>query len=58
MPFYASLSENKRNETLDMWKAGQVECIVATIAFGMVSARPTGRRPDRRRELTRRMCAM
>ncbi|TXT13064.1 hypothetical protein VHUM_01465 [Vanrija humicola] len=34
-PFYASLPMSKRDETLDDWKAGKVECIVATIAFGM-----------------------
>ncbi|WOO84796.1 ATP-dependent DNA helicase Q5 [Vanrija pseudolonga] len=34
-PFYASLPLSKREETLDDWKAGKVECIVATIAFGM-----------------------
>lgn len=34
-PFYAKLPEYKRHEALDMWKEGKVECIVATIAFGM-----------------------
>lgn len=34
-PFYAKLPEYKRHEALDDWKAGKVDCIVATIAFGM-----------------------
>lgn len=34
-PFYAKQAEYKKNQTLDDWKAGRVECIVATIAFGM-----------------------
>jgi bloom syndrome protein len=29
------LSTHKRNSALDDWKEGRVECIVATIAFGM-----------------------
>ncbi|CAK9781427.1 ATP-dependent DNA helicase [Cutaneotrichosporon oleaginosum] len=35
MPFHAKLSAHKRNQALDDWKEGKVECIVATIAFGM-----------------------
>ncbi|GMK55558.1 hypothetical protein CspeluHIS016_0206140 [Cutaneotrichosporon spelunceum] len=35
LPFHAKLSTHKRNEALDDWKDGRVECIVATIAFGM-----------------------
>lgn len=34
-PFYATLPEYARNAALDDWKEGRVECIVATIAFGM-----------------------
>lgn len=33
--FHAKLAAYKRNGALDDWKAGKVECIVATIAFGM-----------------------
>lgn len=33
--FHAKLPVYKRNEALDDWKSGRVECIVATIAFGM-----------------------
>lgn len=29
------MSDFKKNEALDEWKSGKVECIVATIAFGM-----------------------
>lgn len=35
--FHAQLPEHKREERLHAWKAGDIECIVATIAFGMVS---------------------
>ncbi|BEJ15900.1 hypothetical protein CspHIS471_0505050 [Cutaneotrichosporon sp. HIS471] len=35
LPFHAKLSTHKRNAALDDWKEGRVECIVATIAFGM-----------------------
>lgn len=34
--FHAQLPEHKREERLHAWKAGEIECIVATIAFGMV----------------------
>lgn len=33
--FHAKLAAHKRNTALDDWKGGKVECIVATIAFGM-----------------------
>jgi len=35
--FHAKLSDERRYALLAMWKDGAIECIVATIAFGMVS---------------------
>lgn len=35
MPFYARMSEAHKTKVLADWKEGRVECIVATIAFGM-----------------------
>lgn len=35
MPFYARMSEAQKSRVLADWKEGRVECIVATIAFGM-----------------------
>ena len=37
--FHAKLKDDERDALLHHWKAGDVECIVATIAFGMVSRR-------------------
>lgn len=34
--FHAKLSDAERSQLLDDWKAGLLECMVATIAFGMV----------------------
>lgn len=36
MPFHAHMTDERRTQVLELWKKGLVECIVATIAFGMV----------------------
>ena len=33
--FHAQIPKQERIQALEDWKAGRVECIVATIAFGM-----------------------
>lgn len=33
--FYASMSEGHKQTVLADWKMGKIECVVATIAFGM-----------------------
>ena len=35
MAFYARMSEAQKTRVLADWKVGKIECIVATIAFGM-----------------------
>ena len=37
LAYHAQLTEEQRDLALHHWKVGDVECIVATIAFGMVS---------------------
>jgi ATP-dependent DNA helicase RecQ len=37
LPFHAELSKLEKDDAQTRWKAGDVECIVATVAFGMVS---------------------
>lgn len=39
MPYYKSLSQTVKDQALAGWKDSSIECIVATIAFGMVSFR-------------------
>lgn len=39
MPYYKNLSQTVKDQALAGWKDGSIECIVATIAFGMVSFR-------------------
>lgn len=34
--YYASLKEAELTDAITSWKEGRIECIVATIAFGMV----------------------
>ncbi|ODN84815.1 hypothetical protein L202_00683 [Cryptococcus amylolentus CBS 6039] len=34
-PYYKNLSQNVKDQALAGWKDGSIECIVATIAFGM-----------------------
>ncbi|WVO21887.1 uncharacterized protein IAS62_003207 [Cryptococcus decagattii] len=35
MPYYKSISQTAKDQALAGWKDGSIECIVATIAFGM-----------------------
>jgi superfamily II DNA helicase RecQ len=34
--YYATMKTYAKDEAMEAWKTGEIECIVATIAFGMV----------------------
>jgi superfamily II DNA helicase RecQ len=36
-PFHGLMKKTEKDELMAQWMAGEVECIVATVAFGMVS---------------------
>lgn len=35
--YHAKMSDIEKEQVQEGWKAGRIQCIVATIAFGMVS---------------------
>jgi superfamily II DNA helicase RecQ len=45
-PFHRGVKQSELDKTLTEWIIGKVDCVVATIAFGMVSQAVAAERED------------